>query len=905
MADAVVEWAIRATETGTDLLTGEAIVSPGTGTRAASASGVPIPASIPAGGNYGVRWRGRDEVGNLEAWRWRALVRAAASQWPEALGPNGVSGLTALPSWTNSTQVVTSGRRDAAGDIPEDDWTPLRTYEMPNLPASGRDITSAWNAVFGSGGSLRDRDVVTIPAGTWFRGNLDIKAGGKRYRLVGGTASLSASARLVSTSPTQHAVRVMGSGAGFHKGASKTARLEYVCEGVAGRGDQNQQGMTTLLLDSVDQTGSPKNADGSDKANYYNTGFRAQDVLLKGARAAGFFTINYVSDFWLNRVEVQDSLADARHITGGCSYGVYTDCIVGGHGDDGNATVHYAGRDPLERQSHHIQTYRDTILPNAHGRGWANVSCRDIVGDQVRVVGSASGGLLMDSAETYGSTYARPAITGCHVRRVELVACNWGGDDHGSGICRAGTSPATLTDTIWESVKVIDAKGNRQGIRAFGGSAPVVRMTDFLFTGGAPSSLLGPLNQANGADSIVQERWVNQSSTSATPSVDPVITFENAPDGAILKGTLSGFPSKDTSLPSGQQDYVGTVDAKWWPRNTYLQTNTQVIQGKAGATRGITKVEIYIDSTLIYTQTSFDADGSWKTGVIDTTAYSDGAHSIRGVVTAVGGRTKTDTRSVTIANTVPADPVPTATGGRPSTSQTLLMDVDAAGSGTVDQPTAGIYATSGAPARSFKQGALADQPLCVAGPLNGQKAVKFDGGYLQALSTGISGVTRATFSFIMRVDSASANRPAIFSAAAPATDDWQQGSGAWNWTAPRLAGATTWDSSTIGGSVVSTNDATVTVSPAVPFGKWVLVEVEVGADGGTAKMWVDGVQVADLAGRTVSAGLLLANMALGSRTYSNGFADRSRYSLARLLVHQGARPSTTLAWAKSTYGVAA
>jgi len=800
--------------------------------------------------------------------------------WPQHL----TSTPTALPSWTNSTEVVTSGRREVAGDIPE--WTATRSYVLPNLPTSGRDITAAWNACFGSSGTVQDGDVVTIPAGTWARGNLDMLAD-KRYRVVGGTASLSAPARLVSTSPTEHAVRVRR-GTVMLKGASRTARLEFVVDGVAGRGDKNQQGMTCLLLDSSDQTGTGQ----------VLSGFRAQDLLLEGAKAAGFFAINSPTDYWLNRVHVKGSLADAFHNTGGANYGVWTDCISEDHGDDGWAAVQYAPRDAPARQSHHMQIYRQEIRGNAHGRGLANISCRDIVADQVRIVGSAEAGILIDPAETYPQTSTangvnpKQAVTGTAYRRIEIIGCNWGNADHGSVFMRAGSGTDTIPDGFMESVRIIDAKGNRNAVRASGGIPPKMTLSDFVFTGGKSSS---PTLGGNANSGITVLRWDESGTSTTADTTPPTIVFEVPSRAAVLKGTLVGFPMSN--------DTIGTTEASWAPTKTHLQSNAQVFQGKAGDTRGLAKVEVYFDSDLIHTQTTFDSYGSWKTGPVDTTARADGDHTVRAVATAANGQTTSTTHNVSVLNAVVATPTPTPTGGRPSTSQTVLLDVDAVASGTVGASSAGIYDTLGQ--RHFTQDATSLQPLVVDGPKSGQKAVRFDGGYLRCASGIPSGQQRITLSMVMRMDGApGVNRPALFSAAAHATDDYSQTAGSWNITGPAVGTSSSWNGGTVGGSVVATNDSPYTVSPAVAYGAWVLVEVEVGTDGQAAKVWIDGTSMASLTGRSLSAGLSLLNMALGTRIYANGYSDRSRYSLTRMLVHSGARVGNTLAWAQSTYGVA-
>ncbi len=76
MADARVEWAVRAEPTGADLLTGETTVETVDGVRRWRPT-FALPAAIAAGAAWILRHRGIDEAGNVEAWQELLLALAA------------------------------------------------------------------------------------------------------------------------------------------------------------------------------------------------------------------------------------------------------------------------------------------------------------------------------------------------------------------------------------------------------------------------------------------------------------------------------------------------------------------------------------------------------------------------------------------------------------------------------------------------------------------------------------------------------------------------------------------------------------------------------------------------------------------------------------------------------------
>ncbi|ROP45959.1 Ig-like domain-containing protein [Pseudokineococcus lusitanus] len=845
-----------------------------------------------------------------------AAIDAAAGtwelRWPTAAGANGavtllavatdtsgnesrasitttvdnsvqVGQFSAAPSWVNTTAL--------AGPMDVPDWTPTRSYTLPNLPASGRDITSAWNAAFGSSGSVQHGDEVLIPAGTWLRSNLDIRkevvdASGAvgRYRIKFGTASTSAPATFESYSDTEHSLRVYSKSNVHAVSAVKGKKLGvFRALGVAGRGDKNEGGMATLALLGA-------------------AGFRGQDLLFEGARAAGFFAYVKAVNYLLNRVRFAGSKADAIHNAGGSSYGAFVDCESDDHGDDGVAIVHYDKRDSIDAQPHHIEVHRHRVGPNAHGRGLAVIAGRDVFVRGLDVTASAAAGIIVDP-EVPGGSNARVVSQNVLIQDVRLSGCNWHPKvDHGSVFCRNPTTETAVTNVVMESVTIRDAHPLRSAIRVLGPGTFSLVMRDFTFLGGKSSS---PTVGGNNVGSNVTTSGFNETgaSTSAVSITPPSLVFETPGERATISGTLAGGPKNADGS-------AAATDA------TYLMTNKE-IQGKAGDTRGLARVVVTLrradgsgaTTTLLDKTSGFDDNGAFSVPSFASTSVADGEYVITGTAYGTSGLSTTKSVRVAVLNTVATAPTPTPTGGRPSVTAAPFFDNDAVASGTVGASAAGLYDSTGN-GRHFVQPSTALQPLVVAGPRSGQKAVQLEGAYLRLAASGIAaGQQRVTVAMVVRFDGQTGlNRPGVISAAAAGADDWNQTTGAWNSSAPRLSTDTALTSGTVGGSVVATNDSAYTPASPVPFGRWVLMEWEVGTDGSPALVRVDGVQVGSLSGRTLSAGLALASWSLASRTYANGFLDRSRISVTRLMAWPGGRSTTersaVLEWARTTYGVA-
>ena len=78
-------------------------------------------------------------------------------------------------------------------------------------------------------------------------------------------------------------------------------------------------------------------------------------------------------------------------------------------------------------------------------------------------------------------------------------------------------------------------------------------------------------------------------------------------------------------------------------------SGTITIEASAGDDRGVSKVDFYINDTLLATDDTEPYNASW-----DTTTVADGAYNITAIATDTAGQTASDTNGVTVDNTPPA-----------------------------------------------------------------------------------------------------------------------------------------------------------------------------------------------------------------------------------------------------------
>lgn len=573
---------------------------------------------------------------------------------PTTTFPQAFGTLTARPAWTNATAAAGPGDQPAAS-------TRTRTLNLPNAPAAGGDILAAWVAYFGNrtgnAGTKQAGDRVIIPGyAMTYSDNLDIPPACNDIEVVFGTEgnqTILRSSQMTQTSNpdqgvlvTQHAIRNFGTNIRL-RGVSKTTPAVIETTAVVGRNGLNQQGNTCLLLD-------PGSSD-----TY------VQDMILRGARAAGFFA--YTSTrYWLNRVTVEDSLADAFHNTQGSTYGTFTDCVSRRCGDDGMAIVYYDGN-AIDGQSHHIEVYRHIVDGNGHGRGFANICCTDVYADQVIIRGSAAASVIIDrEASATGSAHGSIART--LLQRFYIEGGNWSEQDHGSVFLNNGRTNGTVDTTVLESFEIRDAAPNRQVVRVIGDGTTAtvldVTMTDFRFSGGT-TTVASDQYGGNNTSRITRNGWANINIVAGQDQVAPTVVINVPGRGATVKGVMTGSTTDTSAMRNTQaiQFYAGDAGAK-------VSGTNQI---------GVATVQVKVGDTVLGTIAGSALDSAKRgSQVWDTTQFTNGPARITLLATDMQGRTKTVTRDVTVSNTTagttagmpagattePTNPTPGATVAR-------------------------------------------------------------------------------------------------------------------------------------------------------------------------------------------------------------------------------------------------
>ena len=386
------------------------------------------------------------------------------------------------------TRVLTSSDTDAGTPIPTDAGVPTsgtdvpeptytRVYALPNLD-SRRDNTEALNAALDV---ARAGDCLTLPAGTFpHAGNIDVSRPGVTVKGAGSNLTV-----LLGTQSSTAGYRVL-SGGNDHQLRDLTLRVQ----GASGRGDQNEQGMSTLLL----ETGV--------------SGFVGQGLMLDGAKAAGFFSYG-AHDYILNRVEVRNSLADGFHNTNGSYNGKFRDCIARNVGDDMFAVIHYEN-DALIHQSHDISFERVKGYGNTDGRGFGIVCVRDITVTDSEVNDTYAAGIYVGR-----ETQANPAAcTNIRFLGTNVInRANFGAPDHGAVFLLNGNSLEAVSNIHMENVFITDTNKNRSGgfagqaVRAviYGGGSVQAELKNFKFMGSNPVSTFGGNTDSN--SNITRTGW--------------------------------------------------------------------------------------------------------------------------------------------------------------------------------------------------------------------------------------------------------------------------------------------------------------------------------------------------------------------------------------------------------------
>lgn len=318
-------------------------------------------------------------------------------------------------------------------------------------------------------------DCLSIPAGTYRRsGNIDVPASRQGVTLRGAGRGQTV---LLGTNPEAHGFRVLG---------ADDFRLQDMTIDtvpVTGRTGLNQQGHATLLLDP-----------GTD-------GFLGQDLLLRGARAAAFFAYR-ASNYHLNRVEGQNSLADAFHNTNGSFNGTFTDCVATNPGDDGWAMVAYGG--DAATVPHDFVLTRFTMNGNPWGRGIAVINSHGLtVNGPTLIKDTAAAGIIIARETQYGGMM-HPVRNVRFLGETRLMAANHNKQDHGAVLINNPETSQPVEGVHLENLRITDTGLNRatmpsHNVYAKGTGRIQAELIGFSFHGTGPRSLFGGARTADSA----------------------------------------------------------------------------------------------------------------------------------------------------------------------------------------------------------------------------------------------------------------------------------------------------------------------------------------------------------------------------------------------------------------------
>lgn len=353
-----------------------------------------------------------------------------------------------------------------------------RTYVVPGLISSTTtgDNTVAFNNALAA---AVEGDCLTVPAGFYRRsGNIDVPSTKRNITVMGAGRDQTV---LYGTSLDKHGFRVLGADGVRLQGMT----IDTVTGGT--RTGLNQQGNATLLLDP-----------GTD-------GFLAQDLLLRGARAAAFFAYR-ASSYHLHRVEARDSLADGFHNANGSQQGVFTDCVTTNSGDDGWAMVAYGGT--VETVPHDFVLTRFTMNGNTWGRGIAVINSYGLtVHGPTLVKDTGAAGIIVARETQYGGTM-HPVRDVRFLGETRLVATNHKEQDHGAVLLNNPETSQPVEGVYLEDVRAVDTGIRRatmpsSNIRAQGSGRISAELRGFTFHGAGPRALLGGTRSTDSVVSLV------------------------------------------------------------------------------------------------------------------------------------------------------------------------------------------------------------------------------------------------------------------------------------------------------------------------------------------------------------------------------------------------------------------
>ena len=200
---------------------------------------------------------------------------------------------------------------------------------------------------------------------------------------------------------------------------------------------------------------------------------------------------------------------------------------------------------------------------------------------------------------------------------------------------------------------VASAAMNGAGHLALGYSVSSTSISPSIrFTGRLATDPLNAMNQAegfivngSGHQTHASGRWGDYAMLAVDPLDDCTFWFTseyyNSVSSAGWQTRVGSFKLADCGAPVDTAPTVTVTN----PANAATVSGSVNVTANASDDKGVTQVEFFVDGVSIGVDTSAPYAASW-----DTTAYSDGTHTVSAMATDTIGQTGTGTISVTVQN---------------------------------------------------------------------------------------------------------------------------------------------------------------------------------------------------------------------------------------------------------------
>ena len=141
--------------------------------------------------------------------------------------------------------------------------------------------------------------------------------------------------------------------------------------------------------------------------------------------------------------------------------------------------------------------------------------------------------------------------------------------------------------------------------------------------------------------------------------------YYNGVSSAGWQTRVGSFKLADCGAPADTAPTVTITN----PADGWTVSSNVTVTANASDDHGVTQVEFFVDGASIGVDTTTPYEASW-----DTTAYSDGAHTVSATATDTIDQTGNDSVGVTVQNT-PVDNPPTVTITNPADGGTVSSSV--------------------------------------------------------------------------------------------------------------------------------------------------------------------------------------------------------------------------------------